>query len=145
MEITIRTFEQLNISELYEVLELRSAVFVVEQDCVYQDLDGKDRIAYHIVGKHDQKVIAYARAFKAGSYFKNASFGRVVVHEAYRGKGYAKNLIKHTLAEMDSWEGEAIEISAQTYLKGFYEDLGFSTEGDEYLEDGIPHIRMIRR
>ena len=144
MEITTKTFKELTKEELYELLSLRSQVFVVEQNCAYQDLDNKDQKALHIIGKKADKIVAYTRVFKPGDYFKNPSIGRVLVEEANRKSSLGKDIM---LASMDTikrlFKNSTIELSAQTYLKKFYRDLGFIENGKEYLEDGIPHIRML--
>ena len=135
----IKTWEQLKTKELYSILKLRSKVFVVEQNCVYQDIDGKDEKGKHVLGKKNNEIIAYARIFKPGDYFKEASFGRAVVKKSERGKGVGDELVKKCLENITE---EEIKISAQSYLKGFYSSHGFLAEGDEYLEDGIPHLAM---
>ena len=143
MNIVIKKFDELTLNELYQILQLRSQVFVVEQDCVYQDIDSKDQKALHIIGKEGSKIIAYTRFFKAGDYFKNLSIGRVVVHKANRKEGLGKEIMLASInLTIKNYEGGIIELSAQTYLKQFYNDLGFIESGEEYLEDGIPHIRM---
>jgi ElaA protein len=144
MDITVKTFEELNTTELYNILQLRSAVFVVEQDCVYQDLDGKDQKALHVIGTKNKNVIAYTRIFKSGDYFKEASIGRVVVAEGERRYGYGKVIMDASIQAVKQRLGETvIKISAQTYLTSFYNSLGFKETGEGYLEDGIPHIAMI--
>jgi len=143
MKIVIKKFDELALNELYQILQLRSQVFVVEQDCVYQDIDSKDQKALHIIGKEGSKIIAYTRFFKAGDYFKNISIGRVVVYKANRKEGLGKEIMLASInLAIKNYEGGIIELSAQTYLKQFYNDLGFIESGEEYLEDGIPHIRM---
>ncbi|MCL6274240.1 GNAT family N-acetyltransferase [Muricauda sp. 2012CJ35-5] len=143
MEIQIKTFEQLSTTELYQLLELRSAVFVVEQECVYQDLDGKDQKAIHVLGIKNEKLVAYTRMFGPGDYFENSSIGRVVVAEDQRQFGYGKVIMEASLKDLERRFPETpIELSAQTYLLKFYNSLGFTEFGEEYLEDGIPHIRM---
>ena len=145
IEITVKKFDELTIVELYELLELRSEVFVVEQDCVYQDVDGKDQKALHVLGKKAGKIVAYTRLFNAGDYFKEASFGRVVVKDNERKYGYGHDIVKASiLAIQEHFKETSIVISAQTYLKNFYKSHHFKQEGDEYLEDGIPHIKMIK-
>lgn len=145
MEISTLTFDQLTTGLLYQILRLRSEVFVVEQNCVYQDIDDKDEKAYHVLGTSKGELIAYARFFKAGDYLENISLGRVVVHPKYRGRQYGQSLLSAVLNEIKNRFGEhVVEISAQTYLKQFYNDFGFRAVGNEYLEDGIPHIRMLR-
>lgn len=147
MEITfeVKRFQELTTAELYKILRLRAAVFIVEQDCVYQDIDNKDQKALHIIGTKEGETIAYTRIFDAGDYFENASIGRVVVSEKERKYGYGHDLIKASIkAIRDVFETKTIKISAQTYLKRFYESHGFSQVGEEYLEDGIPHIGMLK-
>lgn len=143
---TLKSFEDFTASELYRALQLRSAVFVVEQDCVYQDIDGKDQKALHVLGYKGDQLIAYTRIFKAGDYFKEASIGRVVVMDSQRKYGYGYDLMKATVAAIYTELGEQdIRISAQTYLMNFYNKLGFQETGETYLEDGIPHINMVKR
>nr|WP_299386205.1 GNAT family N-acetyltransferase [Allomuricauda sp.] len=145
MEIQIKTFDQLNTTELYQLLELRSAVFVVEQDCVYQDVDGKDQKAIHVLGIKEGKVVAYTRMFGPGDYFDNPSIGRVVVAEDQRQFGYGKVVMEASIQDLEArFPGQPLELSAQTYLLRFYKGLGFKETGKGYLEDGIPHIRMIK-
>lgn len=144
MKIETKRFNGLSINELYELLQLRSEVFVVEQNCVYQDIDGKDDIAWHVLGKKNDRLVAYLRIFEPGDYFKSASIGRVVVAETSRKRGYAKKIMEAAMAHIfESLSEKNITLSAQTYLIPFYEDLGFQTEGKGYLEDGIPHIKMV--
>ena len=143
MEFTVKTFSELTTSELYQILELRSEVFVVEQDCVYLDVDGKDQKALHVFGFKNNKIVAYTRLFKPRDYFKTASIGRVVVQQDERKYGYGHELIKASiLAIKEEYHVIEITISAQTYLTKFYESHGFEKVGDEYLEDDIPHIEM---
>ena len=145
MNITIKTFQELTTSELYELLQLRSEVFVVEQDCVYQDIDGKDLKALHVLGVKEGKIIAYTRLFNSGEYFDTPSIGRVVVKESERKYGYGHDLMKASIqAIVDNYNETTITISAQTYLQKFYESHGFKQVGEGYLEDGIPHIRMVK-
>jgi len=145
MNVAVKTFKELNTTELYEILQLRSEVFVVEQDCVYQDLDGKDIDALHIIGIKNNKIVAYTRIFEAGLYFDSASIGRVVVTMEERRYGYGKVIMEASIqAVKEIWKEKSIKISAQIYLKDFYKGLGFEEFGEGYLEDGIPHIGMIR-
>jgi len=146
IEIQTKTFKQLTTKELYDLLQLRSEVFVVEQDCVYQDLDGKDEKALHIIGKKNNQIVAYTRIFKPGDYFENASIGRVVVHQKERKHKYGYSIMEASIkAAKDYFNETTTKLSAQTYLKKFYNNLGFKEVGEEYLEDGIPHITMIRQ
>ena len=138
----VKEWAKLSTREVENIFSLRSEVFVVEQDCVYQDIDGKDQKAKHVLGKKENDIVAYARVFKPGDYFKEASFGRAVVKKTERGKGVGDELVKNCLEIITE---EEIKISAQSYLKGFYGKHGFKSEGNEYLEDGIPHTAMFIR
>lgn len=141
----LKSFEALSKQELYALLQLRAEVFVVEQDCPYQDVDGKDEKALHVLGYKENALITYTRLFKAGDYFDHASIGRVVVKKTERGLGFGEALMKYSIQAVSNEDAETIEISAQEYLKKFYNSLGFSQVGEGYLEDNIPHIRMIRK
>ena len=142
----IKQFDELSTVELYEIIRLRNKVFVVEQNCIYQDADEKDYDAFHLFLTQDDKIVAYARLFKSGDYFEKASIGRVVVHPAYRKQNLGKKLMQRALQFItETLKETTIEISAQTYLIKFYNDLGFKESGQEYLEDNIPHIRMMYR
>lgn len=144
MEIQIKTFDNLSVTELYDFLKLRSEVFVVEQECIYLDIDGKDQKALHVLGISEGKIVAYSRIFKAGDYFMSPSIGRVVVAKSHRKKGYAKIMMKAAMEYIfNSLKEGQIELSAQTYLSRFYTELGFKIVGEAYLEDGIPHRKMI--
>ena len=146
MEIKVKTFEEFTIDELYDVMQLRSEVFVVEQDCVYQDLDGKDRKALHVIGTKDGRIIAYTRCFEPGYYFEEAAIGRVVVAKEERAFGYGHDVMRTSKkAIKNRFDTDRIKLSAQTYLVKFYESHGFQSTGEEYLEDGIPHIAMIKK
>ena len=144
MKLSIKTFEELTKQELYDLLQLRSEVFVVEQDCVYQDIDGKDDRALHVMMFVNDSLAAYTRCFPPGVYFEEAAIGRVVVSNDARGHGYGKVIMETSLVAIREKYGvDKVRVSAQTYLKRFYEELGFKQEGEGYLEDGIPHISMI--
>lgn len=143
LQIDIKSFNKLTTKEMYNLLQLRSEVFVVEQDCVYQDIDGKDQKALHVLGYENEKLVAYTRIFKAGDYFDDASIGRVVVAENKRKHKYGYDIMKASILAIETnYNTNTILISAQTYLKRFYNNLGFIETGDQYLEDGIPHIKM---
>lgn len=145
LKIIVKTFNELNTRELYDFLQLRSQVFVVEQDCVYQDLDGKDVKALHVIGTKNGQIVAYTRVFKSGDYLSQASIGRVVVKEGERQHGYGLDIMKASIKAVEEiFEETAIALSAQTYLKKFYNSLGFIEKGGEYLEDGIPHVMMVK-
>lgn len=139
----IKRFETLSLQELYSALELRSEVFVVEQNCVYQDIDNKDQKAFHVLGYLHNELVAYARLFRAGDYFEQASIGRVVVSPKHRNKAFGQDLMKTSIEQIQlQFQTSAITISAQLYLKAFYESHGFVAQGETYLEDDIPHIQM---
>jgi ElaA protein len=143
MNFITKSFQELTTIELYQILQLRSEVFVVEQDCVYQDLDFKDQKSLHVLGIKNDKIVAYTRIFKPGDYFESASIGRVVVQENERKFGIGHDLMKASINTIkDHFNVDEITISAQVYLKKFYESHGFKQIGKGYLEDGIPHIRM---
>ena len=145
LDISAKTFQQLSLNELYYILQLRSEVFVVEQDCVYQDVDGKDQKALHIIGKKGDKIVGYTRVFKPGDYFKESSIGRVVVSKKERHFNYGEQLMKASIYAIEAnFNTKEIKLSAQKYLEKFYNNLGFITEGEPYLEDGIPHIAMVK-
>ncbi|PQB05452.1 GNAT family N-acetyltransferase [Aureitalea marina] len=145
MKIIIKKYQELSTDELYALLRLRSEVFVVEQDCVYQDIDNKDQNALHIMGWQGDELAAYTRCFGPGFYFDQPAIGRVVVQEDYRGQGLANAIMRVSINALQTSYGLTdIKLSAQTYLLQFYRDLGFETVGEEYLEDGIPHMAMIR-
>jgi ElaA protein len=138
-----KRFEALSTIEMYSILKLRSEVFVVEQNCVYQDIDGKDMKALHLFGEEDGKIIAYSRLFNVGDYFENASIGRVVVAENCRNKKYGHDLMREAISAIETHFQEIkITISAQLYLKKFYESHRFVQTSETYLEDDIPHIEM---
>ncbi len=141
----IKRFEALSLVELYKLLQLRSEVFVVEQNCIYQDIDGKDQKAMHLIGMINDEVVAYARLFKPNEYFDEASIGRVIVKQTYRDKSLGHLLMDEAIAAVKSeFDETKITISAQLYLKKFYENHGFIQTSETYLEDDIPHIQMKR-
>lgn len=141
----IKRFEELSVNELYDLLRLRSEIFVVEQKCVYLDLDGKDKVALHLLGEIEGKIVAYTRLFKAGISFDNASIGRVVVNANFRDRKWGHDLMRESIAGIKCHFGESqITIGAQLYLQKFYESHGFVQSSEMYLEDDIPHIEMQR-
>lgn len=145
MNIIIKKFYELNLNELYSVLQLRSEVFVVEQDCVYQDIDGKDQKALHVLGYDGNQLVAYTRCFDKEIYFEEASIGRVIVKENYRKYGFGHQILEASVKAInDFYHTSTIKLSAQQYLIDFYKFHGFKTFGEGYLEDGIPHIAMIK-
>lgn len=139
----IKTFPELSGQELYAILRLRSEVFVIEQDCVYQDLDNQDQKALHLYMLLNDQVIAYARIFKPGLYFEDASIGRVLVKENHRKLKVGHLVIEACIkAIQENYQTSKITISAQSYLKKFYISHNFIQIGEGYLEDNIPHIKM---
>ncbi|WP_126244844.1 GNAT family N-acetyltransferase [Chitinophaga rhizosphaerae] len=141
----IKSFEALSNEELYQVLRLRNEVFVVEQQCAYQDADNYDQRAFHVMGSTDAGLAAYTRIFAPGIKFDVASIGRVVTASFARNHGFGRELMNVSIAAVqEKWGNIAIKISAQQYLQKFYESLGFVQCSDTYLEDNIPHIEMIR-
>jgi len=142
----LMSFEDLRVGELYEVLRLRSEVFVVEQQCIYQDIDGADREAMHLLGVQDQELKAYARCFAAGVKFPEASIGRVLTRQSARGTGLGHVLMDQAVAAISQvWGPQAIRIGAQAHLAGFYARHGFVDAGKPYMEDGIAHLEMLRQ
>lgn len=140
-----KSFADLNTEELYALLQLRSQVFVVEQHCPYQDLDGKDRQAMHLWCSDDEgKVLACCRILPAGISYSEASIGRVANDVSVRGKGVGRQLMQEALAYTRMhMPAIPVRIGAQLYLQRFYESLGFVPTGESYLEDDIPHIEML--
>lgn len=145
LNITTKTFKELTTDELYAILQLRSEVFVVEQNCVYQDIDYKDQKALHVMGYKNDRLVSYTRIFKPGDYFEEASIGRVLVRTNDRKFKYGYDVMEASIKAIEELYNETkIKISAQVYLKRFYNNLGFYEIGEGYLEDGIPHIGMLR-
>lgn len=143
--IFIKSFSELTKEELYNILRLRSEVFIVEQNCAYQDIDHKDQFALHVFLKKNNQIIAYTRIFKPNDYFEYSSIGRVVVLKKERASKIGSQIMSFSIKKIEEIFNETkIKISAQKYLISFYEKLGFKTIGEEYLEDGIPHIAMIK-
>ncbi len=148
-----KTFQNLTTDELYELLRVRSEVFVVEQNCVYQDLDSDDQKAIHLwltleekddtsgAGVKGERLVAMARVCPAGTHMSEVSIGRVITTE--RGKGYGKQIMLHAIeAAVNSFHATQIDIEAQEYAKGFYESVGFKQSSESFMLDGIPHIKM---
>jgi ElaA protein len=143
---TIKPYDELTLTELYELLRLRIEVFVVEQNCPFQDLDRQDDHAYHLLGyTPDNELAAYARLFDAGISYEQAAIGRVAVAPAHRRHGLGQELMQQAIAQCEVLYGlQPIKIGAQQYLERFYQGFGFVQCGAGYLEDGIPHIPMLR-
>ncbi len=144
LQWTYTPYAELSTDVLYQILHLRSKVFVVEQNCVYLDMDNKDQFCWHLCGWDNQTLVAYARIIPPSICFDEASIGRVITHPDHRKKQYGKQLmetaIDKTLAQFNV---QQIRIGAQCYLIDFYSQLGFQIAGEEYIEDGIPHVEML--
>ncbi len=140
-----KAWKELTNEEIEEVFMLRAKVFVVEQNCAYQDIDSYDQKAIHVLGRKNNKIIAYCRAFDEGDFFNEASFGRALIEKKHRGKGIGHQLVVENLKIMqEKFKDKKIKISAQAHLSGFYQKHGFKPKGEEYLEDGIPHVAMYK-
>jgi len=142
-----KQFKDLSLEELYAMMVLRQEVFVVEQDCPYLDADGKDQVSWHLMGYEGEALVAYTRLVPADvSYEKYPSIGRVITAEKVRGRGIGIKLMQESIRHCETLFGKIpIKISAQVYLLRFYNSLGFERVGADYLEDGIPHLAMIRK
>lgn len=143
---TIKAFDELTVQELYDVLHLRNEVFVVEQQCAYQDLDYSDQKALHLMGRNAEgRLVAYTRLFGPGIKYPEASIGRVITSQLARGTGAGRQLMEKSIATVEAAYGKGpIKIGAQQYLHRFYTSLGFEQTSDTYMEDGIPHIEMVK-
>ena len=136
-----KTFQKLTTDELYELLRVRSEVFVVEQNCVYQDMDNDDQKSIHLWLTLGNRIVAQARVCPAGTHIREISIGRVITTE--RGKGYGKQIMLHSIeAAVKHFGATLIDIEAQEYAKGFYESVGFRQSSETFMLDGIPHIKM---
>ena len=143
----IKPFDELSTLELYTIMQLRSAVFCVEQNCAYQDADGKDLKCFHLSGiDNDGELMTYSRIVPPGISFEEVSIGRVITSQKARGTGAGKALMLKSIEVIESKYGKVpIRIGAQCYLIKFYSSFGFEISGQEYLEDNIPHIEMLRK
>ena len=142
MRLEVKAWNKLSRKEINDVFSLRSEVFIVEQECIYQDVDGKDEKADHVLLIVNNELAGYTRVFNENTYFKEASFGRAVVKKPHRGKGYGHFLVEKSLEHLKQQQQSPIKISAQSHLKEFYSSHGFVAKGKEYMEDGIPHTAM---
>jgi len=137
-------FTALTNKELYAILDLRNKVFVVEQNCVYNDTDGKDLNCWHLCGWQNNVLVAYARIIAPGISYEEASIGRVITHPDFRKLGYGKELMTIAIEKTNAqFNVNTIKIGGQLYLEKFYNNLGFQTCSEAYLEDGIPHVEMV--
>src|SRR5215217_5103164 len=146
IEWRLKAFDDLRPDELYAILRLRNEVFVVEQNCVFQDADDKDQNSWHFMGFINHKLIAYTRLVPAGEIHGECSIGRVVTSPSFRGKGIGRELMDQSIAKVyELFGAQPIKIGAQVYLKEFYESFGFQQVSDVYMEDGIEHIYMVKQ
>ena len=146
MEFRVAGFKELNLDTLYSILRLRSEVFVIEQQCIWLDIDGHDKDAIHIWSVDENTVTAYSRIFKPGNYYPEASIGRVVVHTGYRLKGAGRKLMAYSIDQVyATWGVFPIKIMAQSYMRSFYESFGFVVCSDEFDDFGIMHYYMIKK
>jgi ElaA protein len=137
--------QDMSTDQLYAVFAAREAVFVVEQNCAYQELDGLDAEAAHLVAWSGSEVAAYLRVLGPGSRFEQPSIGRVMTAKAFRGRGLGRECIERALKHIDEVYSGEVRISAQSYLEQFYRSFGFEPASQLYMEDGIPHIEMVRK
>lgn len=145
MNIAHKTFDELTPFELYEILKLRSEIFVVEQNCVYLDFDDFDQEALHLYAIEEKQIVGYVRLLGPGKRFPEASIGRVVTKKEFRKRGISRFLMHLAIDHIETeWDLTEIKLSAQSYLRNFYESLEFKVVTEEYLEDGIPHFGMKR-
>ena len=142
MQTLIKKWDDLSIEEVQSIFGLRSEVFIVEQECPFQDVDGRDPEADHLLLYEKNILCGYTRIFPKNTYFKEACFGRTVVKKTHRGKGYGHTLVKESLKYLKKKNVDIVKISAQSYLTEFYASHGFVSSGEEYLEDNIPHTAM---
>jgi ElaA protein len=139
-----RSFAELSPAQLYRILKLRQDVFILEQDCLYPDIDGLDREAQHIFVQQGDSLLAYLRSLPPGLDYGESSLGRIVVSRAARGRRLGRELVRRGISyNLGRWPGAGIRIGAQAYLEAFYLDMGFVTDSAVYVEDGIPHIKMV--
>lgn len=145
MEVKIKAFNGLSLNELYDILALRNEVFIVEQNCVYQDIDSKDQKALHVLLYEGSSLAAYARLFDKGIAYDTAAIGRVIVAPAYRNRALGDLLVDEAIRAIEThYKTMSITISAQAHLQRFYGKHEFVTVSEEYLEDDIPHVKMKR-
>lgn len=144
MYTIIKPYTDLTLDELYEIMKLRIEVFINEQDCNYQDLDGTDHLAHHIMVMESGTLVAYARVFASGVKYKEAAIGRVITKKTHRGMNLGEHLMKESMKFLSEQGEKEIKLSAQVYAEGFYQKVGFlRTTKAAYLEDNIPHVEMI--
>ena len=144
MKWSCKAFKELSLDEFHDIIQLREIVFVVEQDCPYLDVDGKDKDALHVFGEYEGNIVATTRILKPGKSYDEVAIGRVVTSPTVRGKGIGKELMEESMKFVKLHFGKVpVRISAQTYLLRYYKSFGFIETGEEYLEDNIPHFEML--
>jgi ElaA protein len=144
MYTIIKPYQDLTLDELYEIMKLRIEVFINEQDCNYQDLDGTDHLADHVMVMENGILVAYARLFASGVKYEEAAIGRVITKKTFRGTNLGEHLMKESMKFLSEHGEKKIKLSAQVYAEGFYQKVGFlRTTKEPYLEDNIPHVEMI--
>jgi len=142
MDLVVKRFEELSVEEIYKILQVRVEVFVVEQNCVYQEIDDKDKYSYHVFLEDDTGIKAYLRVIDKGVSFEDVSIGRVLTLK--RGCGLGNTILLEGIkVAKEKMNADRIKIEAQSYAKEFYEKAGFKQVSEEFLEDGIPHIQMV--
>ena len=140
--IHVSNLQELSAIDLYQILKLRQDVFIIEQDCVYNDIDNLDQDSEHIFLKTDNDVIAYARLVPADIKFEHPSIGRIVIRESFRGKGHGKELIQRSITILTERGVKTVVIEAQSHLQKFYTSFGFQKTSEPYDVDGILHVKM---
>ncbi|NLY46943.1 MAG: GNAT family N-acetyltransferase [Tissierella sp.] len=144
MNYKLKKFSELTTDELYEILKIRAEIFIVEQKCLYQDIDSRDKLAYHLFFEDHNEIVSYLRILEKGVSYHEVAIGRVVTRESHRKKGHSKELIQKAITFItDTLEETEIRLSAQLYAKKLYQSCGFRQASDIYLEDGIEHIEML--
>ncbi len=144
-EHQVKSFQELSLEEFHDIIALRIQIFIIEQNCPYQEVDGKDKLAHHLFFKNEMdEIIAVTRILPQGISYAEVAIGRVVVHEDYRGTGLGNHLMADSMNFVRDKYGEVpVRLSAQKHLENYYGNHGFKSTGNEYLEDGIPHVEML--
>ena len=144
-EHQVKSFQELSLEEFHDIIALRIQIFIIEQNCPYQEVDGKDKLAHHLFFKNEMdEIIAVTRILPQGISYEEVAIGRVVVHEDYRGTGLGNQLMADSMNFVRDKYGEVpVRLSAQKHLENYYGNHGFKSTGKEYLEDGIPHLEML--
>jgi ElaA protein len=144
-EHQVKSFQELSLEEFHDIVALRIQIFIIEQNCPYQEVDGKDKLAHHLFFKNEMdEIIAVTRILPQGISYEEVAIGRVVVHEEYRGTGLGNQLMADSMNFVrDKYGDVPVRLSAQKHLENYYGNHGFKSTGKEYLEDGIPHVEML--